>query len=607
MADEKKTFGTYTRRDFLRTAGSGAILLGLGPSSLISNASATSGIPATAASVTSNSRPATDGPYNILFILTDQERFFRPGELPTGFSLPARERLSREGTTFTNHRINSCVCTPSRSVLYTGRHIQHTGMFDNTNFPWIESLSTDIPTVGDMLRQAGYYTAYKGKWHLTKDFETVNDLGSPTKIFTAEMEAYGFSDYFGIGDIIAHHQGGYLHDGVIAAMAGSWLRGKGRELAADSKPWFLAVNLVNPHDVMFYDTDTPEARVQAARGLTHVEREPLDPLYARQWEFDLPASHAQPLDAPGRPQAHRDFLLSHDALVGNIPDETARWRRRHNYYLNCMRDVDRNIASVLEELDASGMADKTIVVMTSDHGDMDGAHKLHAKGAVAYREQNQVPLVIKHPAFPGGKRCQAVTSHVDIAPTLVTMTNAGEETRKSIVRDLPGKDISPLLAAPAAADPHAVHEDGVLFNYNMFAYIDGPFLLKAVDFIQQGGDPKQLKEAGIVPDLRKRGAVRSVFDGRYMFSRYFSPKQHNRPTTLEDLYRLNDVELFDVIADPLEMTNLAARKGANAEIVMAMNEKLNRLIDEQVGEDRGQMLPGGVAAGWEVTPKTMAP
>src|SRR5262245_2699053 len=147
---------------------------------------------------------ASGGPYNILFILTDQERYFRSGELPRGYSLPARERLAKRGTVFENHRINSCVCTPSRSVVYTGRHIQQTKMFDNTNFPWISSLSTEMRTVGHMLRDAGYYTAYKGKWHLTKEFETVNELGTPHKIFTKEMEAYGFSDYFGVGDIIAH-------------------------------------------------------------------------------------------------------------------------------------------------------------------------------------------------------------------------------------------------------------------------------------------------------------------------------------------------------------------------------------------------------------------
>ena len=400
-----------SRRDFLRMASLGAMALGLG----VSDAGSREASASSDAALSASGGARGTGPYNILFILTDQERYFRPGELPADYSLPAHERLRTQGTTFVNHRINSCVCTPSRSVIYTGQHIQQTRMFDNTNFPWIESMSTEIRTIGDMLREAGYYTAYKGKWHLTKEFETVNTLGTPTKIFTQEMEAYGFSDYFGIGDIIAHTQGGYLHDGVIAAMGGSWLRGKGRELAAEGKPWFLAVNLVNPHDVMYYDTDGPGTVLQAQRGIMHVARDPVDPLYARQWDFDLPPNHVQPLDAPGRPPAHRDFLRSHDALVGAIPSEEARWRRRHNYYLNCLRDVDRNIAAVLADLDAAGLTDRTIILLTADHGDMDGAHQLHAKGAVSYREQNHVPLIVAHLAYAGGKQCQAVTSHLDIA------------------------------------------------------------------------------------------------------------------------------------------------------------------------------------------------
>lgn len=586
----------------MRLAGGGAAVLGLG--AIGGRNDLASAAPSSSESTRGGTR--APGPYNILLILTDQERFFRPGELPSGYSLPAHERLAKKGTTFVNHRINSCVCTPSRSVLYTGQHIQHTRMFDNTNFPWISSMSTEIRTVGDMLRQAGYYTAYKGKWHLNKDFETVNKLGTPTKIFTQEMEDYGFSDYFGVGDIIAHHQGGYLHDGVIAAMSVSWLRGKGRELAAEGKPWFLAVNLVNPHDVMFYDTDPPGTPHQAPTALTHVVREPNDPLYAKRWRFALPANHAQPLDAPGRPPAHRDFLRSHDALVGEIPDEEPRWRRRHNYYLNCLRDADRNIATVLAELDAADLTGRTIVILTSDHGDMDGAHLLHAKGAVSYREQNHVPLVVVHPAYRGGKQCRAVTSHLDLAPTLVALTGVESEKRANIVKGLPGKDFSGVLAQPERADLNAVR-NGALFNYNMFAYLDGDFLLKAVAYIKQGGNPKQLKEAGIVPDMMKRGAVRMVYDGQYVFARYYSPKQHNRPRTLEDLYRLNDVELYDVKADPLEMRNLAAEGKQHRELIMAMNEKLNGLIDAEVGEDRGQMLPGGIEAGWEVTPETMAP
>ncbi|MBX9962447.1 MAG: twin-arginine translocation signal domain-containing protein, partial [Burkholderiales bacterium] len=106
MTSSEQPAGTHSRRDFLKLAGMGAMAMGLGAGRALANDGAR--------------------PYNILFFLTDQERFFRPGELPVGFELPAHERLMASGTTFVNHRINSCVCTPSRSVLYTGRHIQQT-------------------------------------------------------------------------------------------------------------------------------------------------------------------------------------------------------------------------------------------------------------------------------------------------------------------------------------------------------------------------------------------------------------------------------------------------------------------------------------------------
>src|SRR5262245_8911511 len=587
------------RRDVLKTIAAGTVAAAFGPSVFgRGTASAAGGPPRTEAGETAG------GPYNILFILTDQERYFRPGELPAEYRLPAHERLAKRGIVFENHQINSCVCTPSRSVLYTGQHIQQTRMFDNTNFPWISSMSTDLPTIGDMLREAGYYTAYKGKWHLTKEFETVNELGTPTRILTKEMEAYGFSDYFGVGDIIAHEQGGYLHDGIISAMGVNWLRGRGMELAAQGKPWFLAVNLVNPHDVMFINTDRPGQPVQARNILGHIVPEPGNPLYVKQWGVDLPATYTQRLDAPGRPAAHTDYLRSHDALVGNIPNDDWRWRRRHNYYLNCLRDVDRNIAPLLDELEALGLASKTIIVLTSDHGDLDGAHRLHSKGATSYREQNNVPLIVVHPAYAGGRRCKAVTSHLDIAPTLVSLTNADADKKAALTRALPGKDFSALLAAPERAG-HAAIRDGMLFCYNMFAYIDGDFLEKVVAVLRQPGGKAALKEAvtagAMRPDLTKRGAIRSVFDGRYKLVRYFSPREHNRPDSVEGLVKLNDVELFDLQTDPLELNNLALDRTKHGDLLEAMNGKLNALIDREVGEDVGQMLPGGLDGGWVAT------
>ena len=131
-------------------------------------------------------------------------------------------------------------------------------MFDNCDVAWVHNLPTTIPTVGHMLRAAGYYTAWKGKWHLNREFDT----HEPERFFTKEMEAYGFSDYVSPGDLIAHTLGGYEFDHLIAGSAVSWLRRIGRPLSSQGKPWSLFVSLVNPHDIMYFNTDAPGQPVQ---------------------------------------------------------------------------------------------------------------------------------------------------------------------------------------------------------------------------------------------------------------------------------------------------------------------------------------------------------
>ncbi len=125
------------------------------------------------------SPPASGGErgLNILFIFTDQERY--TAKWPAGLSLPAHERLQQTGVTFTQHYTSAIMCTPSRSVLMTRLQTPDNKMFDNCDCPWQQSLSPRMPTIGHMLRKAGYYTAYKGKWHLNREF----DSHQPGRIF----------------------------------------------------------------------------------------------------------------------------------------------------------------------------------------------------------------------------------------------------------------------------------------------------------------------------------------------------------------------------------------------------------------------------------------
>ncbi len=251
---------------------------------------------------------------------------------------------------------------------------------------------------------------------------------------------------------------------------------------------------------------------------------------------------------------------------------------------------------LLKELDDLGLTKNTVVVLTSDHGELCGAHGMHGKGSTAYREQNQVPLIISHPAFRGGKRCRAVTSHLDLAPTMAGLTGVEESKRKAVTKGLHGSDLSPLLRAPEKAPLDAVRP-GALFCYNMWLSQDADFIGKALQYALAGKKPP----AGLRPDFRKRGAIRTVFDGRYKFGRYFSPLQHNRPETMEQIRKFNDLELYDLENDPYEAHNLAADPEKAAELLLAMNAKLNALIDTEVGEDVGQMLPKAPGVNWAIT------
>jgi arylsulfatase A-like enzyme len=250
------------------------------------------------------------------------------------------------------------------------------------------------------------------------------------------------------------------------------------------------------------------------------------------------------------------------------------------------------VVQLLEELKANGLDGSTIVVFTADHGELRGAHQMRGKGCNAYKEQNHVPLMIVHPAYPGGASTKAVSSQVDLAPTLLALTGKPADAVARASADLKGRGLSKVLSAPEQAPTNAVRP-AALFNYNMFSYLDaawfGPFVRTGMS--KEPALEKIAKMVTLQPNWRNRGAIRSIFDGRYRFSRYFSPIEFNRPTTYEALVAKNDLEVYDLQEDPEEMRNLAQDGKAKSDLIMALNETLNGRIDEEVGVDDGRFLP----------------
>jgi arylsulfatase len=416
------------------------------------------------------------------------------------------------------------------------------------------------------------------------------------------MDAYGFSDYVSPGDLIAHTLGGYQFDHVIAGTAVSWLRRVGRPLSSQGKPWSLFISLVNPHDIMYFNTDAPGQKVQdTGKLLKHAAGAPDHEFYKSTWDHPIASTLREPMDVPGRPRAHGEFLKVWDHVLGHIPLEEERWRRFDDFYINSIRTMDLQIDNLLNELDVLGLSDRTIVVFTSDHGELAGAHGLHGKGPFAYEENIHIPLMISHPDVAGGQSCRAITSHIDIVPTLLSMAGVSTSQKGEFAgRDLPGKDFMPALGNPSTAGVNAVR-DAILFTYSGLCTNDSGLFAVAADAISAGKSPmEEMKKVGYKPDLKKRGSVRAAFDGRYKFTRYFAPVDRNRPKNLDELYKVNDVELFDLQTNPAETTNLAVDREKNAALIGTMSEKLETVIKAEIGPDNGREMPEVGKITWAV-------
>lgn len=445
---------------------------------------------------------------NILLILTDEER--ERVWFPDRVRFPNRERLAASGMRFTNHHVHTFPCTPSRATILTGRHAAATGMFDNVNFNWQPALSPEIPTLGHRLSQAGYRCAYLGKWHLG---------GSSRR---DGLSRYGFADWNG-PDTHGTPYLGHFIDGRIAGQAARWITRQ----ADDGQPWLLVCSFVNPHDIMLYPRfRKPRVRDHGAQ---------------------LPPNFADSLLT--KPVTQRHWRTTCDVTAGRVRDEHS-WRMLINAYIDLQLEVDGHLGTVLDALKSVGAVSKTLVISTSDHGDLAGAHGLRQKGANLYRENVQVPLTM---SWPGtiGESCSTrrLSAAIDLLPTLLTVARvpAADSGRNW----LPGRDLTPLWSNPERAV-----RDSVLITSDAFSSI-GP--------------------AG-----PHRGFLRGIVTERHKYGRYFLPGEQAQGRVAADL------ELYDRETDPAELRNLAHPETAEPgtdRLIDEFDRSLDALIAAEIGDD----------------------
>lgn len=613
------------RRNFLKTSVTAASLAGLG--SLGSSAAAAT--PGTS---------ALRGKPNILIIMTDEERYPPPYESAElahfrKTYLKTRETLRRTGIEFQRHYTSSVACAPSRSCFFTGHYpslhgVANTdGSAKGAHDPDMFWLNPDtVPTIGNYFRNAGYRTLYKGKWHISEEdlkvpgtrqsLPSYDEAGNRDPEMEAlylaagRLERYGFTGWIGPEP-----------HGTDPMNSASSVRGKkGRdqgiagqtidlltELDAnpDDTPWLMVCSLLDPHDIATYGFFTRLG--SQPQGEWDYSIEDVVPHELFDDRFQL--SRADTLRR--KPRCQRSYWQTYRKSF----QPTFASGDYYRLYYQLHKNVDEQIGRVYDQLKRTRFFDNTIIVFTSDHGDMLGAHGgLHQKWYSAYEEALRVPLIISHPAWhrnPGAT--DMLTSHVDILPTLLGLAGLdGEGLRRQMENDFSdarppvGKDISAVVRGQVAPET-----------------LDEPIYFMTDDDPSRGLNQENLiglSYASVAQPNHIETVVARHNGTLWKYSRYFDNPQYwsspgtpgergvqdevaqqlglrNEPGVYPVAYRKQvkvvpepeEFELYNLSQDPMELVNLAGR-----EVMAPMEAQLKDLLARQSAAKRLTPISGTV-------------
>lgn len=425
---------------------------------------------------------------NIVFLLADQWRAKATGyEQDPNARTPHLDRLARQSIVF-RQAISVCpVCTPYRAALLTARYPTTTGMFLNDLYLPDEEL-----TLAEVLKQAGYDTAYIGKWHLDGHGRESYIPPERRQGFDFWMAAecdhnYPHSHFYTNASPVKRYWEGY--DAFAQTRrAQEYLR----QAAKHSRPFFLFVSYGPPH---FPHHTAPK------------EYQELHPPQGIVF-------------APNVPEAMRTERLRREAS---------------GYYAHCTA-LDQCVGDIVRTLEETGLAGRTILVITSDHGEMMGSHgSPPARKQVPYDESIRVPLLIRYRAAHGdtGRVVHTPLVTVDLMPTLLSLagvpypTTAEGEDLSDLVRGGPERAERAVLfmnVSPFADNYPGKEYRGLRTSrYTYVRDLESPWLL-----FDDQADPYQLQNLVGRPEHRKlqeqldqrlQAALRAIGDD-------FKPRQH---------------------------------------------------------------------------------
>ena len=332
---------------------------------------------------------------NVIFILVDDQRYDAMGFLNPLLETPNMDRLAEEGVYFRNAFVTTALCSPSRATILTGQYMHNHGVVDNN-----EANTDGLTFFPEYLQEAGYETAFIGKWHMG------GATDEPQRGFDHWVSFQGQGDYYpgdnpnreSVLNVDGERvpQKGYITD-ELTDYALSWLRDE----RDDGKPFFLYLSHKAVH-ADFYPAEE-------YRGL-----------YADA-AIELPESAADTVENhAGKPmwvQNQRNSWHGVDYPYHSDLDVREYLRR----YYQTLTSVDDSLGRILSFLEESGLTETTAVLFMGDNGFLFGEHGLIDKRN-AYEESMRVPFLAYGPGlFPAGTVVEALAANLDIAPTVLDL------------------------------------------------------------------------------------------------------------------------------------------------------------------------------------------
>ncbi len=372
---------------------------------------------------------------NILFILSDQHRHDCAGY--AGHPLirtPHLDRLAREGMTFTHAGCNTPVCAPARQSLASGRWPVHHGGLTNFN---VSELGAQPDIKQDwypqLLRQAGYHSAHLGKWHVSGRFKPVDigfdEFANPPKL-KFKPPASGNSEMPPALPLVRPESFEEQHATRMTRLGQAFLK----QAAEGNRPYFLTVNYEEPHPP--YHACAPYAKMYAPE---NVEPWPNFPDELR-----------------GKPRQQRQMRK-----VWELEGKPWRgyWDRQAAGYLGLVSFIDAQVGELLGTLDETGLAARTLVIYSTDHGDMAGGHGMYDKHCNLYDDIVRVPLLARWPGVtPAGERFGGFVSNaLDLASTFAELATG------SAPESYAGRSLAPVLQG---GDDRHPYRERLLASYH---------------------------------------------------------------------------------------------------------------------------------------------